>query len=276
MVFLFIELAKYIAQQKLGISSPNAKPPRGDFLVALFQQIIMIQAIGPTGNASTFNGPAWSISVEFYTYFTFALITVYFSRFKQYIFAAFFFISLFLLISQNTFGFNNLFRCFTGFFLGCLVAYIKDKVHVLLPSYAPLLAFTLLVIFLAIKMNKEYDVVIFFLTALLIFSLVSSKKGLLQTVLNLKPLTLLGAISYSLYMSHSAIEWTANQIVRVILKKPEAISAGISTPVLSFSETAMAYFFVLSFVLAVSTLVFNCVEKPLRERSRRFAFEKLS
>jgi peptidoglycan/LPS O-acetylase OafA/YrhL len=35
------------------------------------QQLLMIQALGFTGDATTFNGPSWSISTEFYTYLVF-------------------------------------------------------------------------------------------------------------------------------------------------------------------------------------------------------------
>ena len=173
-VYIFIELAKYFAQQKLGISSPNTQPFRENNLGALVQHIFLIQAIGPTGDAETFNGPAWSISVEFYTYLIFGLVVLRFSKFKSHVFLAIFVISLLLLVSRNTFGFDSLLRCFAGFFLGCMVAYTKEKTSFTFPNYAPLLAFALLAIFLAFKSSSEYDFAIFFLTAFLIFSLVST------------------------------------------------------------------------------------------------------
>lgn len=71
--FIFIEIAKYIAQSKLGITSPNTQPFRENNLTAIIQQLFLVQAIGPTHNTTTFNGPAWSISVEFYTYLVFGM-----------------------------------------------------------------------------------------------------------------------------------------------------------------------------------------------------------
>jgi peptidoglycan/LPS O-acetylase OafA/YrhL len=270
-VFLLIELAKYFAQLKFAISSPNSQPFRENNLTALIQQIFLVQAIGPTGNETTFNGPAWSISVEFCTYLVFGFVALYFARFKNCIFAAAFAISLLLLISKNAFGFDNLLHCYTGFFLGCIIAYAKENSQVLLPSYISLLAFMLVVFFLAFKLDRKYDIGIFFLAAFLIFALVSSGPGFLKAILNLRVLTWLGAISYSLYMSHMAVDWTVNQTLRVFLRRPEVYVDGISMPTLSFSETALAYILIVPTILVVSAGVYKYLEKPLRERSRRFA-----
>lgn len=274
-VFLLIELAKYFAQLKFGISSPNSQPFRENNLTALIQQIFLVQAIGPTGNETTFNGPAWSISVEFYTYLVFGLVVLYAARFKNGIFAAAFVASLLLLISKNAFGFDNLLRCYTGFFLGCIIAYATIESKFSLPGYISLLAFVLVVLFLALKLDRKYDIGIFFLAAFLIFALVSSGSGFLKAILNLRVLTWLGTISYSVYMSHMTVEWTANQALRVFLKRPEVYIDGISVPTLSFFETTVAYIFIVATILLVSAAVYNYLEKPLRERSRRFANSNL-
>ena len=81
-IYIFIEVAKYLVQLKFEISSPNSQPFIENNLMALFQQIFLIQAIGPTGNSLTFNGPAWSISVEFFTYLMFGVITLLFHKNK--------------------------------------------------------------------------------------------------------------------------------------------------------------------------------------------------
>jgi peptidoglycan/LPS O-acetylase OafA/YrhL len=77
-------------------------------------------------------------------------------------------------------------------------------------------------------------------------------------------------------MSHSAILWVVNQVIRVVLKKPELVVGGISTPQLSQLEALFACVVVASVVLIVSAFVYNFIEKPMREKSRRFAFSKLN
>jgi peptidoglycan/LPS O-acetylase OafA/YrhL len=140
-----------------------------------------------------------------------------------------------------------------------------------------LILFFAIIAFLQFKTAKTYDVVIYFLTAGLIGALVLQKNGLLNSVLRLNILTWLGAISYSLYMSHAAVEWVANQIFRVVLKVPEVIaSSGRSIPQLSGFSTLLGVSFILILSFVVSSLVYKFVEKPWRERSREFAFSRLN
>lgn len=77
-------------------------------------------------------------------------------------------------------------------------------------------------------------------------------------------------------MSHLSIIWFVNQVIRVILKKPEVVVDGTSIPWLSQLEALFASVVVTSVVLIVSAFVYNFIEKPMREKSRRFAFSKLN
>ena len=140
-----------------------------------------------------------------------------------------------------------------------------------------LILFLAIIAFLQIKTSKTYDVAIYFLTAGLIGALVLQQNGLLNSVLRLNILTWLGTISYSLYMSHAAVEWVANQIFRVVLKAPEVIAAsGRSIPQLSGFSAFLGVSFIVIFSFGVSSLVYKFVEKPWRERSREFAFSRLN
>ena len=274
--YIFIEIAKFLAQEKFGITSVNSQPFVENNLIALFQQIFLIHAIGPTGHALTFNGPSWSISVEFFTYLLFGASILFVPKNKDILFFLLALISLITLATQSTFGFGILVRCFAGFFIGCLTASITDKISIILPSYISSLIFLTILVFLQIKIPQKYDLMIYFLSSALIASLVLSKKGMLKNFLNLKFLTWLGSISYAVYMSHSAIIWTINNIIRVIFKKPELIIGGQSIPQLSEINTFIAGALIVTLVLLVSMLVFDFIEKPMRKKSRSFAFNKLN
>ena len=274
--YIFIEIAKFLAQEKFGITSVNSQPFVENNLIALFQQIFLIHAIGPTGHALTFNGPSWSISVEFFTYLLFGASILFVPKNKDILFFLLALISLITLATQSTFGFGILVRCFAGFFIGCLTASITDKISIILPSYISSLIFLTILVFLQIKIPQKYDLMIYFLSSALIASLVLSKKGMLKNFLNLKFLTWLGSISYAVYMSHSAIIWTINNIIRVIFKKPELIIGGQSIPQLSEINTFIAGALIVTLVLLVSKLVFDFIEKPMRKKSRSFAFNKLN
>ncbi|EOZ1744510.1 acyltransferase family protein [Yersinia enterocolitica] len=268
LVFVFIEVAKYYAQQRMGIVSPTSQPFRENSITALIQNIFMVQAIGPTGNAVTFNGPSWSISVEFYTYIVFGLIALFCGSKKNIVFFVLFFVSMAILISKVPTGFDSILRCFAGFFLGCMTALLKQRTNIRLPSITPFIAFVAMTLFLSLIMFTV-DFGIYPLTAFLIFSLVSSKPSFMNKLLQLKVLTWLGTISYSMYMCHYAIIWFTSQVIRFVFKRPEVTVNGISAPQLTAFEAGLGYVAIISMVLIVSSLVYKYVENPLRLRSRK-------
>lgn len=271
-VFFLFELGKYFAQLKLNIVSPNTQPFHENSMSALAQHLILIQAIGPTGNAQTFNIPAWSISVEFYTYLIFGLSVLFFRNARSLFFAMIAMFSLALLVSENTFGARDLFKCLAGFYIGCLTAGFTKKAKIVVPNFFSLAGVALIIIFLQQKTTEYFDVAIYFLTSALIVSLVLSESGTLKKVFNLKLLIFLGEISYSVYMSHTAVIWIVNQVLRVALKKPEIIvSGGRVTPQLSQLESVAATLVIVASVLIISYFVYSLIEKPMRSRSRLLA-----
>jgi peptidoglycan/LPS O-acetylase OafA/YrhL len=274
--FVLIELAKYIAQAKFGIVSSNTTPFKENSWAAFWQQVFLVQSIGPTGNATTFNSPAWSISVEFYTYLVFALVALFANRMKVFIFFVIFIVSTLLLASKNTFGFEKLLSCTTGFFLGCLTGVVTNNVKGKLHSSLSLIALCSLISFVVLKPQVDYDIAIYFLTAALILALVLTGPGLVKSVLNWPVLTWLGTISYSIYMCHDTVIWFVNQLFRIVLKKPEMLIDGHSEPQLSNIETIVTYLIIGIVVLAISQLTYTFIEKPLRAKSREVAFESVA
>ena len=275
-VFIFIEIVKYIAQSKLDITNFLLQPFEKNNLIAFIQQLFLIQAIGPTGNANTFNGLAWSISVEFYTYLIFGICVLFATKKKNLLFSLIAFASVISLASQTTFGFESLLRCLAGFFIGCLTVIVTKSLKIKVPKCASLLVLAAIVYFLQIKTNKQYDVAIYFLTATLITSLVLSKNGYLNYALNFEVLTWLGSISYAIYMSHAAILWVVDVILRRISNKPIMIISEKPTAQLTNIETLIVCGALVLIVLLVSAFVYGFIEKPMREKSRRFVFHSLN
>ncbi len=276
LVLLLIEIAKYFAQIKFGLISPNTQPFRENNPMAMIEQIFLIQAIGPNENALSFNGPSWSISVEFYTYLIFGISILLLNKIKDVWFSVIAVAAVVLVATQKTFGLELLLRCLAGFFIGCLTAVVIDKFKINVSRYISLLVFASIILFLQFKPSHHYDLVIYLLTAVLIASIVLSRKGYLNNLLNLKALTWLGSISYALYMSHTAIIWFINQFLRFFLKKPEIMSKGKSISSLNEVETVITFLVATSIILIVSAIVYNFIEKPMRAKSRQFAFSKLS
>jgi len=274
LVYVGIECAKYVAQSYLGLQSPNTHPFGQNSVGALIEQLFLVQAIGPTGHTMTFNGPSWSISVEFYTYLVFGLVALAFRPIKGLMFSLLALGAFTLLVGKWTYGFDNFVHCIAGFFLGCLTALevIKSKLK-LSPSIS-LVIFVATLCFLHFISVRTYDLAIYFLSALLVASLVLSESGLLKRALSFAPVKWLGKVSYSLYMCHFALFWSANQVARVALHSPQIIGwDGLLLPQMSVANTIMVASVTIAVALGLSALVFNYVEKPFRERSRRFVVQ---
>jgi peptidoglycan/LPS O-acetylase OafA/YrhL len=273
LVFLLLEIAKYMAHTQYGIKSSKTTPFVENSITAFVQQLFLVQAIGPTGNALTFNAPAWSISVEFYTYLVFGLIVLHFGRWKTSIFAALALLACFVLATQPRSGYFDVLQCLGGFFIGCCTAHLSDRLTWKFDSAAVVLALLSLVLFLQFKTFEQYDLLIYPLTAALVLSIVWSEDGVIKQLLRLPVLTWLGTISYSVYMSHSALLWLSNQVHRFVFHRSEIWFGGRLVPQLTFGEALLSYIIIIALLLVISDFVYNKLEKPYREKSRKVVFK---
>lgn len=268
-LFFLIEVAKYFAETRFSIGSPNSAAFEVNNVKALWQQLVLLQAIWPADHPNTFNAPAWSISVEFYIYLLFGIVTLLCGRAKSLVFALLALTALVLLMSRAHFESAFMSRGIAGFFIGCLTALLMGRCQRALPAVLSLVVFTLLVLFLLFKDDSRQDVLIYGVSAALVATLVLTRNGILNKFLNRPLLTWLGSLSYSLYMSHLAVIWSVNQFIRFVLVRPELIGVdGISVPQLSSTEMLLACVAVLTLALTVSAGVYRFVEVPLRDGAR--------
>jgi peptidoglycan/LPS O-acetylase OafA/YrhL len=250
---------------------------------ALIQQIFLIQAIGPWGHPISFNFPAWSISVEFYTYALFGLIILYAKKWSWLIFIALAVFSLIFLDPNKTQGLNQLepgysqiLRCWAGFFMGAIVAGIVNRVNWRWSTHTVSLSMAALICFLQFKPNGKFDPLIYLITLILIMSLSLSPFGRVKAMLLLSPLKWLGKVSYSLYMVQLVaigIAWDIFQHHSLYrfsgLNHLEAYM-GISfqepsTPI----SMVICYTTYIAILLIASWFLYSAVEKPFRQASRK-------
>ncbi len=269
--FLLIEIAKYFAERKLGLSNVRASSFSVNTPQALIEQLFLLQAV-LSNNAATFNSPAWSISVEFYTYFLFGLLVLVFKDRAVKIFASLALISLFILTMNHTPESDNLLRCLAGFFIGCLTAQTNRQSNSKPNRYFSITVLLFIILFLQVKSPQHLDILIYFLVPPLIFSIVRNRNGFLNKILNARILVWLGAISYSLYMSHSLVIWGVANIFKRVLQRPETLVDGIYVLQLTPLETAAACFTIITAVLLLSQMTYMWIEKPFRQKSRCIAF----
>lgn len=270
LLFMGVEVLKYISINVGGVDDLKVKPFSTNNFQALIEQIFLLQSVLPNGHDTTYNPPAWSISVEYYTYLIFALVVLFFKKYRMVVFFAFATFSLILLMWGLTFEFQNLFRCLAGFFIGCVANHFI-RIRTIKPTkHISLLAGILFLIFLHIKNPNDMDFLAYPIAGMLVLSLVAVPDGTLNTFLNHRFLHWLGEISYSVYMSHVFIIWLLSQILIRVLKRPGTTALG-AVP-LSIGETIIAILLVIVSVLVASQMIYKFIEKPIRERSRRFLF----
>lgn len=267
--FVLVEIGKYLAAGKMSVNSAAFGE---NSVTALVQHLFLVQAVGPTGNSFTFNVPSWSISVEFYTYLLFGLVVLCARRAQTVVFVLLAMFSLAAIMNQSMGGFDDLLHCIAGFFIGCLTAHLTTRLKLRLPSYAPLLAAAGITGFLYVKTTKVYDPLVFLLSAAIVMSIVYAGDGFAKRLLNSRPLHRLGTISYSVYMCHSAVLWVFSFVVGKVLERPEIVFKGKNVPQLALGETLICYGLIVLVVLVLSNLVYEWIEKPIRERSRRVVF----
>lgn len=269
--YLGIEIGKYLLGARVHLrESAFSRNSIGAFIEHLF----LVQAVGPTGNASTFNVPAWSISVEFYTYFLFGLIVLYANSEKLRLLGLAAICSLALLIGKGLPEYRDLLRCLAGFSIGCLTAALVERKTLAMKPALLLAAIAALVAFLQIKQNAASEPAIYLLTSVLTLTIVYSRDGVVKGILRTRWLTRLGVLSYSVYMSHGAIIWFFGFLLTKVLKFPAVFYDGQFAPQLSLPATMFAYAAIVGSVLVVSHFVYERIEKPPREKSRRMRFGK--
>lgn len=253
-VFVGIEVAKWFAQTRLGIAAgePAFSQSNGQ---AFALQLFLLQGFTqPTG--LTFNGAAWSISVEFYAYLLFAVIAVFF-RGTVAIAATLSLIGIGLVLTTDL-DFAG--KCLYGFFLGCILFRLMPRYELrgLFAELFPAAALTALAGLIA---SASYEVAAVFappLSALVIAAIVSCPNSLVTRALRVGPLLLLGSISYSVYMVHGAVLWLFNQ---GLFLYPASISPMSGTILAAVAVTV---------TLALASGTYRWVEEPWRRWSKTY------
>ncbi|MGC3982239.1 MAG: acyltransferase [Steroidobacteraceae bacterium] len=272
LVALGMALSKWLAAARLGMTLPNGGAFKDAGVAAFFEHLFLVQSLGFTPESShAYNTASWSISVEFFTYIVFGLLTLITLRsLRLWIFALItvFAMSLLHFFHYQVENFSPILQCLAGYFLGCLTAVVGEKKAASLPSLVGFAVLVALTVFTYLADAPEFNIAIFFLSAALILSVILGKEGIFRSMLRNKVLVFLGLISYSVYMSHFCVLWAFNIFIRVIFKRPEAMTSGVSYPQLTVWEASLASLLAVAATLILSTIVFKTIEDPMRRKSR--------
>lgn len=261
MVLFAIELLK-AAGNALGLIS--LRPFEGFSDINNFVEgLLLFNSFGLTHELS-WNVPSWSISAEMMAYLLFALV-VYLAlplRIAALILVG---LAVALMVAAGSPGLTGTYemglpRGIAGFFAGCVTYSIHSNARRAGPpamwSALEVIVIAGVVTFLALAKESalSYVAPLVFGIAVYVFA---ADAGLISRILRLGVFTLLGRLSYSIYMTHFVILGIIVSAVRVVERLAPNVAA-INYPL----ENDLAVVLFLSLVLGVSSLTYRFIELP--------------
>jgi len=267
LLFVLIAFIQHIGSSRYGIGDPTSSSP--DNLRSFFSNLFLIHSV--TENELTFNGPSWSISVEFILYVYFGLITLFFNRRTVIVICIVTILlsTLPLITHSERTGVMQtaIYRGTYAFPLGMLLYYFYNWKKLVVSNW--LVYYCLLLALLSIWFGKVIQAVIPPLVfGLLILSLLYSKENRLKTWLSRPTLIYLGTISYGIYMTHIAIWWFMNQGIRFGLGAGTRIDSRSGQTILDLGPFE-GFFWVmvgLAIIVAAASLSYRYIEQPFMRR----------
>ena len=230
-MFCFIEILKYFLVINYNLVFNNKPFQLNDFS-NFFLHLFFLQHYA---DKYSFNGPAWSISVEMFLYFAFAIL--FFVNKKYFLVVPIIFTLLFFLFMNNTYGAGYSHGAFlSGFYsfsLGCIFCriYLQNK-KLFKNKLYNIFYFILLILFfmelfgykILLKLNYSFIYSIFF--GLIIYlSCFLNKNSFMYNFFFNNWFIYLGKISYSIYLGHLFVFYFLNNFLKHIVNYPLEINS---------------------------------------------------
>ncbi len=251
---------------------------------AIVTNLFLVQSLH-VHDTLTWNGPAWSISTELWTYVIFAVVSVWLGMRNWMLLLAALLCPVALLLLSKT-GMDTtydygLIRCVFGFALGVACFRIHSSFSgavggpkPVLMSLLEVIMVTTVVVFVSRVGTGvgSFMAPFIFAMAVLIFAI---EGGVVSQFLRLPLLRWLGMISYSIYLTHFFFVMVFPRIAKRVAGQDlwTAMPLGNGQYVLAFGrndlEGTLFYAAVLGMTLAFSALTYRFVEVPGREWTRR-------
>lgn len=273
LAFLAIEVVKAALGAVIALPSDEPTFAGSRSWTALLSNILMMQSLNLHGTTS-WNGPAWSISVEFWTYLVFAGAMLAFrARIDRALvvialaaLAGVAWFSPIWLFATHDFG---LLRAIYGFFLGAATYRLVRSGRVEITGgtgaeVAVVLALVSYLISTGVNVTSLMAPVIF--SAVILFF--SQGRGLVTRVLESRPIQALGLWSYSIYLVHALLFYVlrlALVLVEKVTKLPLTAAGSGNERIFTFGNGAvdlLAIVALLAVTIAISAKTYRYIERP--------------
>jgi peptidoglycan/LPS O-acetylase OafA/YrhL len=207
-VFILLEFGKLVASNH-GINFNNIPFSGTTSPFEIVPNFFLLQSWTSYTNQLSFNGPSWSISIEFYVYMIFFVFLLIKTPLRYLAWGIIVAITGGFIIADSKILLSAVTSGLSCFFAGSLTyvcyKYTQNKINIK-ESIFTILEF-LIFIFVVVVVSsdigsKSLIPSLIFCISIFIFSF---EKGLLSNLLKKKIFSFLGKLSYSIYMTHTAI-----------------------------------------------------------------------
>ncbi|HEI8865688.1 TPA: acyltransferase [Serratia odorifera] len=290
-VFIFLELAKLIAQSK-GIDFNKPAFSGVNAPIQILPNILLLQSWLTSAATLSFNYPSWSISVEYYLYAIFAIVLLFSQKAKSSLVIVFLIISsvgfLGLLVPAITILKTEALSGLACFFGGAITYIIYNNSQ---PGKLPRLFFSMLevasilICYYAVTLSYEYKEIltsVLFCVTIYIFSF---EIGVLSSLLKRSVFEFFGKISFSIYMTHAAVVFVA---ISLAMGAEKLVGYSITYSVTTKTGSTLRYIdlgnvlynnlFALSLiaiVIAVSYISYNIIETRSISAGKKYTKNKM-
>ncbi|PRM91596.1 acyltransferase [Arcobacter cryaerophilus gv. occultus] len=245
----------------------------------IIPNLLFMQSWLPGFLPTSWNQPAWSLSVEYYMYIIFFFTLFIKSNLKYIVWFLFSFISFYMII--NSFGImSEVIRGLSCFFAGALTYLIYRKINLKFEKInAKLFSIVeFLLIFLIIYIIsyvEEYKAIYASFIFLVIVFFFAFEKGVLSKILKASFFQLLGKLSYSIYMTHVLIIFCFKAFIQIldkVLQKNYTVLVDNSVHI-DFGNIFInnfVVFIILFIVVLISMFTYKYIEVKGQEFGKRF------
>lgn len=245
----------------------------------IIPNLLFMQSWLPGFLPTSWNQPAWSLSVEYYMYIIFFFTLFIKSNLKYIVWFLFSFISFYMIL--NSFGImSEVIRGLSCFFAGALTYLIYRKINLKFEKInAKLFSIVeFLLIFLIIYIIsyvEEYKAIYASFIFLVIVFFFAFEKGVLSKILKASFFQLLGKLSYSIYMTHVLIIFCFKAFIQIldkVLQKNYTVLVDNSVHI-DFGNIFInnfVVFIILFIVVLISMFTYKYIEVKGQEFGKRF------
>ena len=284
MAFIAVDLLQMLLPVSgAALFKPFSAP--GEGIGDIVANLLLIHSLNVSEHLA-FNGPSWSISVEFYTYILFGIILVCLKKFQNvFIFVLGLGSAILLynlygeLYAKLDYGFL---RCFYGFSCGALTWVLYSRLsQPSLDHASTTKKFSIAEIFLFVACVIYIQFFSFdglSMLAPIVFSgmilLYAFEGGIISRFLKMKFFLFLGMLSYSIYMTHIFISGKFFELpVRILEQRGlldiTVVKYGAKLYGQNLLTGTIMELFYLCVVILCSFITYKLVEEPCRDFSKK-------